>query len=390
MNQMSRTLDQDLSDVLAPTADAKGLPNAFYTDPRTYDVERDRVFGQSWVAVGFGKDVPDAGDVLPIEILGMPLILLRDRKGAVRVYHNVCSHRGMRLVEEPAKGKSVIACPYHAWCYGLDGALRGTPSIGGPGNNELDGFERGKHGLKEVRAAFWMDTVFVNISGDAEPFEDRIRGISERWADFVGRPLFHGGEESSSELEVNCNWKLAVENYCESYHLPWVHPGLNTYSRLEDHYHVRDEDGVQFAGQGTVVYRPIEDQDGRVFPYLSDIDTKWDAGAEYIALFPNILYGAHRDHWFAMLLEPRGNELTRERVEIWYFDEASLGDDYEALRRNNAQQWRVVFQEDIFAVEGMQRGRKSPGFKGGVFSSVMDGPTHDFHKWVAGKIAAGA
>ncbi|MEQ8664418.1 MAG: aromatic ring-hydroxylating dioxygenase subunit alpha [Rhodospirillales bacterium] len=389
MNQMSRAFDQDLSDVLAPTESAKGMPNAFYTDPSMYDVERGRVFDKTWVAIGFGKDVPDAGDVVPVEIMGTPLILLRDKAGAVHVYHNVCSHRGMRLVEEPAKGKTVLACPYHAWCYGLDGALRGTPSIGGPGVNELDGFDRKEHGLKEVRSAVWMDTVFVNLSGDAEPFEVRVRPINERWKDFVGRPLFHGGEESSSELEVACNWKLAVENYCESYHLPWVHPGLNTYSRLEDHYHLRDTDGAQYAGQGTLVYRPIEDQDGRVFPYLSGIDSKWSTAAEYVAMFPNVLYGAHRDHWFAMLLEPHGHNRTRERVEIWYFDEASLGDEYETLRRNNAQQWRVVFQEDIFAVEGMQRGRASPGFRGGVFSSVMDGPTHDFHRWVARKVMAG-
>lgn len=389
MNQLRREAEFDLSEVLAPIERAKGMPNAFYTDPAAYDVERRMIFERNWVGVGFGKDVPDPGDVVPIEIVGIPLILTRDKSKNVRVFHNVCSHRGMRLITEPAKGKTVMACPYHAWCYGLDGALRGTPSIGGAGVNELSGFDRRKHGLREVRSALWMDTVFVNLSGDAVPFEDRIKPLADRWKDFVGRPLHHGGDESSSELEVECNWKLAVENYCESYHLPWVHPGLNTYSRLEDHYHLRNEMDAGFAGQGTVVYRPIEDQDGKVFPYLRDVDGKWETAGEYIALFPNVLYGAHRDHWFAMLLEPLALNRTRERVEIWYFDEASLGDGFETLRRNNAQQWRVVFQEDIFAVEGMQKGRASPGFQGGVFSSVMDGPTHDFHRWVATQVSAG-
>ncbi len=390
MQTTTQPIDIDLSGVLAPTEAAKGMPNAFYTDPRAYAVERERIFERTWVGVGFGKDVPDAGDVVPVEIMGLPLIVTRDKSRTVRVFHNVCSHRGMRLVTEPAKGKSVLACPYHAWCYGLDGGLRGTPSIGGAGVNELEGFDRKQHGLKEVRSRVWMDTIFVNVSGDAPPFEDRIAPLAARWADFAGRPMFHGGDESSSVLEVACNWKLAVENYCESYHLPWVHPGLNTYSRLEDHYHLRDEDGAAFSGQGSVVYRPIEDQDGTVFPYLTDIDEKWETAGEYIALYPNVLYGAHRDHWFAMLLEPLGHARTRERVEIWYFDETSLEDRYETLRRNNAQQWRVVFQEDIFAVEGMQQGRESPGFQGGVFSKIMDGPTHDFHKWVASRVAQAA
>lgn len=390
MNKMSDVRQKpefDLSEVLAPIESAKGMPNAFYIDPAVYDLEREKIFEPNWFAVGFGKDVPDAGDVVPVEIMGVPMILTRDKSNDVRVFHNVCSHRGMRLVEEAAKGKTVMACPYHAWCYGLDGALRGTPSIGGAGENSLEGFDRTKHGLREIRSTVWMDTIFVNLSGDAAPFEERIKPLADRWSDFAGRPLFHGGDESSSELTVECNWKLAVENYCESYHLPWVHPGLNSYSRLEDHYHLRNEGKAAFAGQGSVVYRPIEDQDGRVFPYLHDVDSKWESAGEYVAVFPNVLYGAHRDHWFAMLLEPVAHNKTRERVEIWYFDEASLDDEFEALRRSNAQQWRVVFQEDIFAVEGMQRGRYSPGFQGGVFSSAMDGPTHDFHRWVAEQVS---
>jgi len=380
----------DLSDVLQPIETAKGMPNAFYTDPAAFVLERETVFANNWAAIGFGKDVPDRGDVLPIDFMGLPLVLTRDKSGVIRVFHNVCSHRGMRLVEEPAKGKTVLACPYHAWCYGLDGSLRGTPSIGGAGSNELDGFDRKKHGLREVRSAIWMDTVFVNISGDAEPFEDRVRPLAERWKDFAGRTLYHGGEESSMAMEVGSNWKLAVENYCESYHLPWVHPGLNSYSRLEDHYHLRNEGAAGFAGQGSVVYRPIADQDGNTFPHVTGIDEKWETAGEYAALFPNVLYGTHRDHWFAMLLEPLSHDRTNERIEIWYFDEGSLSDDFEGLRRANAQQWRVVFQEDVFAVEGMQAGRASPGFQGGVFSSAMDGPTHDFHKWVAEKVQAAA
>lgn len=389
MNQMRQEPGHDLADVLAPIEHAKGMPNGFYTDPATYGIERARVFEKTWVGVGFSTDVPDAGDVVPVEIMGVPLVLTRDKTGRIRVFHNVCSHRGMRLVLAPDKGRTVMTCPYHAWCYGLDGRLRGTPSIGGAGINELEGFDRRDHGLREVRSAVWMETIFVNLSGDAPPFEARIAPLAERWKDLTDRSLFHGGEGSGSELSVACNWKLAVENYCESYHLPWVHPALNTYSRLEDHYHLRDANDAGFAGQGTVVYRPITDQDGRAFPYLSGIDPKWQAAGEYVALFPNMLFGAHRDHWFAMLLEPQAHDRTRERVEIWYFDEASLGSEYRDLRRDNARQWRTVFLEDVQAVEGMQRGRASPGFQGGVFSSVMDGPTHDFHRWVATMVMSG-
>jgi len=376
----------DLEAVLKPITEARGLPNACYLDSGYLAVERDAVFAATWTAIGFGKDIPAAGDAVPVDAFGLPLLMLRDRKGAVRVFHNVCSHRGMRLVEEPTQIKGVIRCPYHSWCYGLNGELRSTPSIGGAGVNEAAGFDRRRHGLREVRTVLWMDVVFVNVGGEAPAFESHIAPLARRWSEFHDAPLHHGGGDSGFELTVRCNWKLAVENYCESYHLPWVHPGLNSYSRLEDHYHIRSENGAGFSGQGTVVYRPILTETGDTFPQLPGLSQKWDAGAEYVSLYPNALFGVHKDHVFAIVLLPQGPEETVERIEIYYFDDAARSDGFAGLRQSNARLWQQVFAEDVFAVEGMQRGRRSPGFTGGVFSPAMDGPTHDFHVWMAKRL----
>src|SRR3546814_19270279 len=83
------------------------------------------------------------------------------------------------------------------------------------------------------------------------------------------------------------------------------------------------------------------------------------------------------------MLEPLGVDRTREHFEIYYFDEALRGDGYADLRATNARQWRTVFEEDRGVVEGMQAGRASPAFTGGVFSPAMDNPTHCFHHWMA-------
>ena len=99
-----------------------------------------------------------------------------------------------------------------------------------------------------------------------------------------------------------------------------------------------------------------------------------------------MLYGLHADHLFAVILLPEAVDRTTELFEIYYVGEAALGDDYRMLREANARQWGLVFEEDRGVVEGMQRGRASPGFKGGAFSPVMDTPTHCFHKWVAQKL----
>lgn len=366
--------------VLQPIEKAVGLPNEVYTDPARFEEERRKVFHQTWAGIGFGRDVPEPGDAVPVDFLGTPLLLLRDRQGAVRVFQNICRHRGMILIDEPTKLKGVIRCPYHAWCYGLDGKLRTTPDLGGPGVHDHAAVDKDGLGLIEVSAALFHDVVFVNLSGDAAPFETHAAELRTRWAEF-DRPIFHGGPESSFELEVQTNWKLAVENYCESYHLPMVHPGLNSYSRLEDHYHI--EQPGQFSGQGTMVYDPKLGEGDRRFADFDGLSGKWDRSAEYIALYPNVLFGVHRDHVYAILLEAKALDRTVERVEIYYAQEAMLDEAYADLRRRNAEQWRDVFIEDVGVVEGMQRGRCAPGFDGGHFSPVMDNPTHVFHQWIA-------
>ncbi|MBF9036482.1 Rieske 2Fe-2S domain-containing protein [Rhodobacterales bacterium HKCCE2091] len=378
---MPKDAPQDrLAAVRAPIGAAHGLPNAHYTDPAAIAAESDAVLRRTWAGIGVGAEVPQRGDARPVEFLGQPLLVLRDDDGRVRVFHNVCRHRGMILVDAPRRIEGAIRCPYHSWCYAKDGRLVATPHVGGPGRNAHDAIDRAALGLAEVRSHVWRDVVFVNLSGDADPFEEAQADLIARWAE-VDQPLHHGGADSHFTLSLDANWKLAVENYCESYHLPWVHPGLNNYSRLEDHYHIEAPD--RFSGQGSLVYRQLTGPDGARFPDFDGLTPKWETGAEYVAVFPNVLLGHHRDHAYAIILEPAGDARTVEHVHIYY----ATDDTDPALRQRNTAQWKSVFEEDIGVVEGMQRGRRSEGFDGGRFSPAMDGPTHLFHAWVAGRLA---
>ncbi len=369
----------DLSSVRRALSTANGLPNAHYTDPETIAEENEAVLAETWSGFAVSADVPEPGDAKPMEFLGEPLLLVRDRQGQVRVFQNICRHRGMILVEEPRKIEGALRCPYHSWCYSLEGKLVATPHVGGPGQNSHADMDRDTLGLIEVRSHIWRDIVFINLSGTAAPFEEVHADLIARWAEF-DQPLHHGGAESYFTLEVNTNWKLAVENYCESYHLPWIHPGLNSYSRLEDHYHI--EAAGKFSGQGTLVYRQLKGTDEQVFPDFENLDPKWDTAAEYITIYPNVLLGVHRDHAYCIILEPVSHMKTIEHVHIYY----AQPDTDEVLRTKNAQLWKGVFVEDVFVVEGMQRGRLARGFDGGRFSPAMDGPTHCFHDWVASRV----
>lgn len=378
-----------LDAILKPIENANGLPNDTYTSNDFLAQERDHVLGKSWAGLWFARDLPKKGYVKPVEFMGLPLVILRNKQDEIKVFHNVCSHRGMILVHDEMEVQGALRCKYHSWSYNLDGELKGTPHLGGIGQQKFDGFNHCDHGLKPVRSTVWMDVVFINLSGDAPDFTDYIKPLTEKWSPFLGDSgldrLRIAANGKGVKIEVNSNWKLVVENYCESYHLPWIHPSLNTYSRLEDHYHIMY--GDNFGGQGSNAYR-LYDQAGTALPRFPEWPEDKLEQAEYVSFYPNVLLGIQADHAFAMIIEPRACDRSVEHLRLFYVGDEALSDEHAASRTATLESWRVVFSEDIDAVEGMQRGRQSPGYDGGVFSPVMDNPTHHFHQWVARKLQA--
>ncbi|MDA9981913.1 aromatic ring-hydroxylating dioxygenase subunit alpha [Gammaproteobacteria bacterium] len=376
----------ELDAIVRPTLTAHGLPNRFYTSAPATELERDSVLSSTWTCLGFAGDVPSS-HAQPVSLMGMPLVMVKTSKGAIYVFHNVCRHRGHRLVSDTCRLKGAIRCPYHSWTYDFDGTLRGTPHIGGHGIHKVVGFDKSERGLFRVRSAVWLDMVFVNLSGDAPAFEEYLQPLLERWRQFVGADGLHelrpANGDGRMELELQCNWKLAVENYCESYHLPWIHPGLNSYSKIEDHYNIVAKDWG--AGQGSRVFEFTE-RAGISLPRFEN----WPADklkiAEYIALFPNVLVGLQNDHFFAFVLRPDAPDRTTELIQLYYLGDTATRDDYAHQRKVMLEGWREVFLEDVGVCEAMQQGRMSPAFDGGAFSPALDVPTHYFHQWVAHRL----
>lgn len=379
-SQIPKTPLTNLDAVLKPLLEAHGLPNEHYVSEEVYQEEKHQVLFKSWAALDVAKNIPDAGDAKPIDFMGMPLLMVRDRDGSVSVFQNTCRHRGMTLISKPSKVRGLITCPYHGWCYGTKGDLRSTPNVGGMGENTHDSIENEKLALFTLRSHVWNDIIFINVSADAPKFEDYASDLLERWQEF-DQPIFHGGEKSSFTMEIKTNWKLAVENFSESYHLPFIHPDLNTYSRIEDHYNI-DEAEV-YCGQGTTVYKQLKDASGTTLPEFKKLSSKWDEGAEYVTLFPNTILGIHRDHFFVMILQPVGVGVTLEHTHLYYPSDPKKNPENAIIFERNAALWKQVFSEDIKVVEGMQTSRHGEFFDGGKFSPAHDGPTHCFHTWIA-------
>jgi choline monooxygenase len=387
MSEIYKIIEKDKLDVVNKSIEqSHGLPNECYTSEKYTKLERKKLFEDKWVVIGVGSSIPNKGDAKPFDLLGIPIIILRDKQNKIRVFHNVCSHRGYKILQKSCKIKNVIRCPYHSWSYDMTGNLVATPHIGGMNKHQCSKFDKSKSGLKEIKSYIWLDMIFINISENEIDFEEYIQPLSERWKKFWPEKdrklMVYSNDFGYFNLNAKCNWKFAIENYCESYHLPWVHPGLNSYSKIEDHYHIQGLPN-RFAGQGTKVYNPKFK--GKVkFPSFPNWPKDKEHIAEYIALFPNVMLGIHKDHFYAYWLEPVNHKYTKEHMEIYYVGKnAANSKKFKSLRKQNYNMWKSIQSEDLNIIEGMQDGRKSPIYNGGNFSPIMDNPTHHFHKWVA-------
>jgi choline monooxygenase len=387
---LSEVLDiKKIEAVNKPIEKAHGLPNECYTSEKYMMIERERVFQDKWTVIGIGSSVPNPGDALPYNLLGIPLIILRDKERKIRVFHNVCSHRGHKLLDKPCSLKNLLRCPYHSWSYDLEGKLVATPHIGGLNIHESEKFEKSKSNLKEVRSKIWMDIIFININNNEIEFDEYVRPLEDRWLKFISKDdqnsLIYSRDYGYFNLDVKSNWKFAIENYCESYHLPWIHPELNKVSNISDHYHIQGLPN-RYAGQGSNKYeQPLKGN--KSFANFSNWPKEFSKNSEYIALFPNVMIGLHIDHFYVFWLEPISVNETKEHLAMYYVGEESAnGKEFENMRKENSRFWKGVMSEDIKAIEGMQEGRSSPSYNGGNFSPIMDNPTHQFHKWVAGNL----
>ena len=359
--------------VMRPTETAAGLPGIAYTSTEFLALEQHLLFAPSWLYAGRAAELERPGDVRPIRIAGQPLLLLRNRKNELRAFHNVCSHRNALILREGAGGRATLTCPYHAWTYDLDGRLLRTPHIGGQDIDECPGIDRAALGLRPVRLDCWAGLLFVNLSGDAPTLAEWLRPLTERWAAYNFSGLCYGGGKS---YELRTNWKHAIENYLESYHLPWVHKGLNSYSRMSDHYTFFA--GADTAGQGTTVYAP-GGREGLRLP-AQNLPADLVARAEYPVLFPNLMTGLQVDHFYLIDVQPDGPALTRERFEVFYFGDEAMRDELRPLRTETVERWDSVFIEDIDVVERLQEGHASAAATGGRFSAAQDGAVHHFQR----------
>jgi phenylpropionate dioxygenase-like ring-hydroxylating dioxygenase large terminal subunit len=202
--------------------DRRGLPGWTYHSAALFDLEKTHVFLNHWQVAGHICDIPDAGDWITFDMLGERAVLMRGADGVVRAFHNLCRHRGARVVDgDHGQCRGSIVCPFHGWVYNLDGTLRGAAQPTSFG--EMD---RSKFGLKPIELQMFHGFLFIRFHPGPQP--DIAELLSPYDADFAA---YHTADVLpvstpywSTELPVN--WKSVRDVDNEGYHVPLAHPGL--------------------------------------------------------------------------------------------------------------------------------------------------------------------
>ncbi len=344
-----------------------GLPGSAYTSDAFWARETSTLFPRGWTFVGFAHELDRPGDVRPVAVGGRPVLLVRGEDGALKAFHNVCRHRCLKLVDKPGNRGRLLKCPYHAWAYDLNGRLRSTPYFGGSEHHEQEGFDRSEHGLVPIRTGVWHDWIFVNLSGDAEAFDDFVAPLARHLDGVDFSKLQVVGVIDLGVIETN--WKFLMENFIEPYHVQFVH-ATTTDQPLTDHYTVVD---------GRCLGSAID---------VADDHHKKDESANtlavssrYLTLFPNFVFGRYfPDQLGVHENTPIGPGQTRQRRAIYTTNDQPLGnDDADALMAL----WRDVHREDHEICERLQEGRKSDiADGGGVLSPHWENSVRRFQEFV--------
>jgi len=358
----------DLEPSLRPFGQSRMLPRDAYVSPRVFAFEQERFFAGSWTCVGREGDLEGTGVQRAVKVGRAGVLLARGTDGTVRAFANTCRHRGHELlgIGEETTRRTVL-CPYHAWTYDLDGSLRVAP-----GFREHTDFRQGEHGLVELPLESWHGFLFVNGSGDAPPFAEHVGALDDLVAPYRPERLV---PLVSHDYDLDCNWKVILENYHECYHCPLIHPELCQVSppASGDNFEL---DGAWVGGTMDLKDHAATmsldgHSDGVPIPGLDGERLRTVA---YLGLFPNLLLSLHPDYVMTHLVEP----LAADRSHVictWYFPPEAAeqpgfdpGYAVDFWDRTNRQDWS--------ACESVQRGMTSPHFQPGPLAPAEDAVYH--------------
>jgi Rieske 2Fe-2S family protein len=372
------------------------LPQPFYRDPELYEFDLQAIHGRSWFMVGFEIELPEPGNYISVNLGESPIVVLRDKAGSVRGFHNSCRHRGAQICELGRGKVNRLVCPYHQWIYDLDGSLVRAIRMGAD-------FDPSQHGLKPISVETVGGCIFACLSDNPPYFDEFREGLTPLLAP---HDLGNAKIAFESTIVEKANWKLVMENARECYHCAAKHPELSftfpvgTKGNWEwEQRYAAFNDRMGEAGL------PVGPADGdwwqaRRFPLNEGCVSMTENGQPSVkkllgqvgdgdigsmrwALEPHSFSHAVGDFVFSFSAMPTGPLETVVTSKWLVNKEAQEGVDYDLHELTNL--WTVTNLQDRDLAENNQRGVASVGYTPGPYSEEAESLVLRFTDWYCRK-----
>lgn len=382
------------------------LPQVAYTNEDIFAAEMANVFLAGWLFVAPSSAIPTEGH-LTWSVAGESVVLSRTADGDLHAHHNVCRHRGSRLLPDGRSHSRAIVCGYHAWAYGLDGAFRAAANMGDDFRSRCGP----NLGLQPVSVRECAGFVFVCFAADPPPFDGAASAIKQHVSPYE---IERTQEVARYHYRVAANWKILVENNRECYHCRPNHPefclsnfdlGMNGDRRTNASYDTQvsvqrerwHEQGLPshaFDFPDGSFYRvarlPLRDRfetesmSGRlVAPPLGQLASTSGggmyAGSVRIVTLPNSWNHVNADYVVTSRLTPVRVDVTDVEVTFLVRGDARAGVDYAV--DDVVTVWKETSEQDWELCERNFAGVRSSGYLPGPLSPVTEQSVMEFHQW---------
>jgi Rieske 2Fe-2S family protein len=379
---------------LASRQPAHSLPQSLYADQRAFEFDVEAIYGQSWLMAGLECDLPKAGSYLALTVGPWPVLLVRDRAGDIRAFHNSCRHRGSILCQPGQGAAPKLVCPYHRWTYDLDGSLFAA------GRMAAD-FDKSAHGLRPIALRRVAGALFICLADEPPPFDD----FAESFAAYAGPLNFADLKLAATDVLVEeANWKLVMENARECYHCPTGHPELSHSFPVHMFGHfdpLKNPDSEGFGRQMDAIGLPHAGIEGSWWqlarfalnPGSSTISMDGqplcakpmttlnggNVGSLRWAIDPHLFAHATGDHLFVFSCMPVGPRETHVFSRWYVHKDAVEGTDYNVP--DLTELWLKTNTQDKEFAENNHRGVLSPGYTPGPYSAEAEALVVRFADW---------
>ncbi|NKB76673.1 MAG: Rieske 2Fe-2S domain-containing protein [Gammaproteobacteria bacterium] len=376
-------MNEKIRQLLKNSASGNAMLHAqSYTNPDHHDLEMALLFEKSWMAIGFISELPKPGMAKPMNALGKSLLVTRDQNDQFHVFANVCRHRGHVLLQETCHKRKLLTCPYHAWSYDLGGRFVAAPFWDGTENSSPSPQEKEKMGLLPIAFEIWYDILFVNFSGDAEPFEKHILRLQTRWQPQRPSSLLRCFYQKS--YSISGNWKLVAENFLDNYHLPWIHPEVGNSMEASLGLEVENQQLAQhiigFTHPTAGKEKSKTEKPLPCWPGQQGTNQALSIRQDLFFIFPNTCFVMEGNYLWSMILMPQSVERCEEKLALYVITDKALSNEFAQSRNQLATVIDRINQQDASVIRQLQLGRQLNAASQGIFNPRHDQVGQWFHQ----------